>query len=109
MIDPIFGKEENTIDVCSGSVRGRTVALPASFTRKNKSTLSSIAQSTSPSSYCLTVDINPHTNPDIIADGHTLDEIPNGTFKRWRCDHPYNNRTAEAMYGTDLPIPGKGL
>lgn len=50
MID--YGKEENTIEVCSGSVYGG----------------------------CSTVDINPETNPRIVDDGQTLVKIPNNTF-----------------------------
>ena len=77
MIDRVFGKEENTIEVCSGSVNGG----------------------------CFTVDINPKTNPCIVDDGQTLVKIPNNTFSRWRCDPPYNADTAKKMYGTDLPKP----
>lgn len=75
MIDYVFGKEENTIEVCSGSVNGG----------------------------CLTVDINPVANPRIVDDGQTLVKIPNDTFNRWRCDPPYNKDTARKMYGTNLP------
>jgi hypothetical protein len=78
MIDNIFGEEENTIEVCSGcsgSVKGN----------------------------CFTVDINSDTEPDLVADGQKLDSIPNSKFSRWRCDPPYNARTAKEMYGTDLP------
>ena len=75
MIDNIFGKDQNTIEVCSGSVIGS----------------------------CFTVDINPETKPDLVADGQKLYGIPNSKFGRWRCDPPYNARTAKSMYGTDLP------
>ena len=75
MIDNLFGQEENIIEVCSGSVMGN----------------------------CFTVDINPDTEPDLVADGQKLDDIPDGKFNRWRCDPPYNARTAKEMYGTDLP------
>ena len=75
MIDNLFGQEENIIEVCSGSVMGN----------------------------CFTVDINPDTEPDLVADGQKLDGIPDGKFNRWRCDPPYNARTAKEMYGTDLP------
>ena len=34
-------------------------------------------ESTSLSS-CFTVDINPDTNPDLVADGQKLEQIPNG-------------------------------
>jgi hypothetical protein len=75
MIDNVFGKEENTIEVCSRSVQGN----------------------------CFTVDINPGTDPDLVADGQNLEEIPDCKFSRWRCDPPYNIKTAKEMYGTDLP------
>ena len=74
MIDYVFGKEENTIEVCSGSVSG-----------------------------CFTVDVNPKTNPRIVDDGQTLAKIPSDTFNLWRCDPPYNKNTARKMYGTSLP------
>jgi hypothetical protein len=77
MIEYVFGGEENTIEVCSGSVNGG----------------------------CFTVDINPETNPRIVDDGQTLAKIPSGSFNRWRCDPPYNKNTARKMYGTDLPKP----
>lgn len=85
MIDTVFGKEKNTIEVCSG------------MTRKN--------------GYkdCFTVDINEQTNPDIVNDGQTLSSIPSRRFNRWRCDPSYNNYTAEKMYRTDLPAPLKLL
>lgn len=63
----------------------------------------------SSSSACFTVDINPDTNPDLIADGQRLDMIPDKTFNRWRCDPPYNIKTAKEMYGTDLPVTEKLL
>jgi len=37
--------------------------------------------------------------------GQILDDIPNGVFNRWRCDPPYNPKTAREMYGTNLPNP----
>ena len=76
LIDFVFGREENTIEVCSGSING-----------------------------CFTVDINPKTNPRIVDDAQTLAKIPNDTFSRWRCDPPYNENTSRKMYGTDLPKP----
>ena len=77
MIEYVFGREENTIEVCSGSIAEK----------------------------CVTVDLNPETNPQIVDDGQTLYKIPNGMFNRWRCDPPYNENTARKMYGTDLPKP----
>jgi hypothetical protein len=88
MIDNIFGKEANTIEVCSHTVKGT-----------NKS----------PSSACFTVDINPETKPDLVGDAQTLDGINNNKFNRWRCDPPYNQKTAQRMYGTKLPITGELL
>jgi hypothetical protein len=85
-IDTIFGKEIKTIEVCSGNIR------------KNR------ADNTS-----YTVDINPETDPDLVEDGQTLSSIPSNTFNRWRCDPPYNVKTAEKMYGTSLPSPIKLL
>jgi hypothetical protein len=74
MIDYVFGREENTIEVCSGSI-----------------------------SECFTMDVNPKTNPRIVDDGQTIAKIPNDTFNRWRYDPPYNKKTAKKMYGTYLP------
>jgi hypothetical protein len=54
MIDYVFGIEEKTIEVCSGSVNGG----------------------------CFIVDINPETNPHIVDDGQTLARIPSDTFKQ---------------------------
>ena len=79
MIDNIFGKENNLIEVCSNSVRG------------------------SKNSPCFTVDINPDTKPDLVDDGQVLQNVPDNKFKRWRCDPPYNQDTAQKMYQTPLP------
>ena len=97
MIDHIFGMEENTIEVCSGSIKGRITTSSL----ESSSSILQLPSSSSPS--CFTVDINPDSNPDCVADGQNLDVIPNGKFHRWRCDPPYNARTAKEMYGTDLP------
>lgn len=51
-----------------------------------------------------TVDINPETKPDLIGDAQTLEGIPDNKFNRWRCDPPYNQDTAQKMYGTNLPV-----
>lgn len=77
MIEYVFGKEWNTIEVCSGNINGE----------------------------CFTVDINPKTKPCMVDDGQTLAKIPDGVFNRWRCDPPYNGKTARNMYGTSLPEP----
>jgi hypothetical protein len=74
-INRLFGKEENTIEVCSGNVKDN----------------------------CFIVDINPDTKPNLISDGQKLSGIPDGKFSRWRCDPPYNLQTAKLMYCTDLP------
>jgi hypothetical protein len=85
MIESIFGEEENTIEVCSGNIRKHSCMT------------------------CFTVDPNPETKPDLVADGQTLSSLPNNTFNRWRGDPPYNDKTAEKMYGTSLPSPIKLL
>ena len=87
MIDYIFGKEKNTIEVCSGSVKSTKEGLSTLFP-------------------CYTVDINPETEPDHIGDAQTLEGIPDDKFARWRCDPPYNEKTAQEMYGTTLPVTG---
>ena len=91
MIENIFGKEDNTIEVCSRSVKGFKES------------------SSSSSSKCFTVDINPKTKPDLVEDAQTLDGISDNKFDRWRCDPPYNQNTAQKMYGTNLPITGELL
>jgi hypothetical protein len=80
MLDTVFGADNNTIEVCSGSVNG-----------------------------CFTVDTNPECNPDLVADGQDLSEIPDNSFDRWRCESPYNEKTAAKMYNTKLPELGKLL
>jgi hypothetical protein len=54
---------------------------------------------------CFKVDSNPSTNPDLVADGKSLDGISDGRFKTCKLDPPYNLRTAREMHGTDLPSP----
>lgn len=85
MIDAVFGKEDNTIEVCSGMIR------------KYRSTS------------CYTVDINPGTNPDLVDDAQKLSSVLDNRFNRWRGDPPYNGKTAKEMYGTNLPSPIKLL
>lgn len=84
MLDNLFGPEDNTIECCSYKI-------------KSKGNM-------------ITVDINPEYKPDIVADAQDLRQKvgPNG-FRRWKCDPPYNARTAKAMYDTDLPNPIKLL
>jgi hypothetical protein len=85
MINHVFGSEKNTIQVCSGSIKGRNA---------------------SSSPYApFTVDINPSTNPDYIGDAQVLEGIANGVYSRWMGDPPYNDKTARKMYGTELPNP----
>ena len=86
MIDYIFGKEDNTIEACSYNVRGAKGLF-----------------------VCFTVDINPETKPDLVGDAQTLEGIPDNKFNRWRCDPPYNQITAQKMYGTNLPVATKLL
>ncbi len=81
MIDAVFGREDNTIEVCSGMIRKNGFGS------------------------CFTEDINPETDPDLVDDGQLLSSIPNNKFNRWRCDPPYNVQAAKKMYGTDLPSP----
>ena len=95
IIDNIFGAEENTIEVCSGSI-GKGASVITTYEQKSNSLM--IAKE---SPY--TVDINPDIKPDLVADGQDLIGIPNRKFDRWRCDPPYNAKTAKLMYGTDLP------
>jgi hypothetical protein len=85
MIDRLFGKENNTIEVCSGNIRKYGY------------------------NSCVAVDVNPETNPDFVDDGQMLSSVPNNRFNRWRCDPPYNVKTAKEMYGTNLPSPIKLL
>jgi hypothetical protein len=95
MIDNIFGKEENTVEVCSHSVKGRARCK--------------YGEEEGEGAPCFTVDINPETKPDLLADGQKLDGIPNNRFNRWRCDPPYNLETAKKMYRTGLPVTGELL
>jgi hypothetical protein len=81
MIDAVFGKEDNTIEVCSGMIKKH------GYTN------------------CYTVDVNPNTNPDLVDDGRLLSSLQSSIFNRWRGDPPYSERTARKMYGTDLPAP----
>ncbi|MGB0026514.1 MAG: hypothetical protein WBP64_06715, partial [Nitrososphaeraceae archaeon] len=104
MIDHIFGKEENTIEVCSGSIKGR-IATSSSL-GGNESSLSSILQLPSSSfSSCFMVDINPDLNPDCVGDAQLLKGIANRIYSRWMGDPPYNHRNAKKKYGTKLPSP----
>lgn len=81
MIENLFGKEENTIEVCSRSVHDTFY----------------------------TVDIDPKCNPSFVTDGQTLAGVYSNMFKRWRCDPPYNEKTAREMYHCSLPNTAKLL
>jgi len=80
MLDNVFSGDFHTIEVCSGSVRN-----------------------------CFTIDINPQCSPNLVADGQNLAIIPANSFTRWRCDPPYNEKTASKMYNTKLPSLSKLL
>jgi hypothetical protein len=106
MINHLFGPEENRIEVCSGTIKGRTWTSGAALSSLNATdSLSSVLNLSSSSSLPFTVDINSRLNPDYVADAQILDGIPNGVFNRWMCDPPYNLSTARNMYGTELPSP----
>ena len=79
MIDNLFGKDKNTIEVCS-------YKIPKS---KN----------------LFTVDVNRDYEPSNVGDGQNLVGIDSNRFTRWRCDPPYNALQAERMYNTDVPSP----
>jgi len=111
MINHLFGIEKNRIEVCSGSIKGRTTTtLNAVLSPLEvKDSFSSTLDVSSSSSLPFTVDINPRLNPDLVADSQILDCIPNGVFNRWMGDPPYNISTARDMYDTELPSPIKLL
>lgn len=80
ILNHIFGAESGkTIEVCSG----------LSFNYPINSTI--------------TIDINPDNKPDIVDDAQKLSEIKDSSFNRWRCDPPYNDRTAAKMYNVSMP------
>jgi hypothetical protein len=106
MINHLFGPEKNIMEVCSGTIKGRTWTSSAALSSLDvKDSLSSFLNLSSSSSLPFTVDINPHLNPDYVADAQILDDIPNGVFNRWMCDPPYNLSIGRKMYGTELPSP----
>ena len=75
MIHNLFCYEPNTIEVCSNGVTA---------TKKEDGC-------------CFTVDINPDTKPSMVCNAETLEGIADNNFNRWRCDPPYNLRTARSM------------
>jgi hypothetical protein len=83
MIDTLFGKEDNTSEVCSGMIRKYDANGNTEY---------------------FTIYINPKNNPDLVEGGQTLSSLPSNNFNRWRCGPPYNTMTARNMYGTDLPV-----
>jgi hypothetical protein len=86
MLDEIFGMvrpSREQIEVCSGWVRNRPGLV--------------------------TVDINPARDPTWVGDGQFLPEEWENRFDRWGSDPPYNEKTAEKMYGTTLPSWSKLL
>lgn len=89
-IDNVFGAEPNTIEVCSRSIEA------GFYQNEHKKA-------------AFTVDINPECKPSLVADGQTLDGIKDNTFSRWRCDPPYNEKTAKEMYNCKLPSLSKLL
>jgi hypothetical protein len=74
MLDELFGAENNTIEVCSRSVKD-----------------------------CFTVDIDVKCKPSLVTNGETLYGVKSNSFDRWRCDPPYNEKTAREMYHSKLP------
>jgi hypothetical protein len=81
-IDRMFGNPapELIIEVCSNKIPGETKG-----------------------GNCITVDINPKYEPDMVGDGQVLEGIRSDYFERWRCDPPYNEKTAKEMYNCELP------
>lgn len=79
MIDAIFGKEPDTIEVCARTVKPDKVRT------------------------AFTVDLNPDFQPSKVTDGQTLAGIESNRFSRWRSDPPYNMDTAKNMYNGTLP------
>jgi hypothetical protein len=75
MIDSVFGKDDNTIEVCAG--------------------MNTVKDA-------VTVDIRLSTNPHVLDDAQKLSRVKE-KFTRWRCDPPYNAKTAKEMYGTAMP------
>jgi hypothetical protein len=78
MIDKVFGKDEKTLEVCSGTVTDDPLNL-------------------------WTVDIDFDTNPFYCCDAQKMPAIMDNSFTRWRADPPYTSRTASKMYKTKMP------
>jgi hypothetical protein len=89
MLDNLFGHEPNTIEVCSGSVTDAAITVD--------------------SKDWYLKDESPRICNHYTMDAETLAELPSNKFMRWRCDPPYNEKTAKEMYNTELPNTGKLL
>ena len=77
MIDAVFGKlpASDVIEVCSGTVKDGA----------------------------FTVDSEANNSPLLLGDAQILEHIDDNSFKRWRCDPPYNEKTAKEYYQCELP------
>lgn len=91
-IESVFGREPETMEVCSRYVKADGIS-----TR-------------------YTVDINPKFQPTFCTDAQTMAGVPPLKVKRIRADPPYNEKTAKEMYGVTLPdfyklleVPGRFL
>jgi hypothetical protein len=51
---------------------------------------------------CYTVDINPKHKPDLVADAQALERLEENSFYIWRCNLPFNQKTAKEMYDCQL-------
>jgi len=54
--------------------------------------------------YGIRVDINPETNPDILADAHNLNMFEDEVFDLVILDPPYNDAYNKRLYGIDKPL-----
>jgi hypothetical protein len=77
MIERVFGKDDNTLEVCSGTVKE---SLEVS-----------------------TVDVNSDLQPTICCDAQDMSMIRDNSFTRWRCDPPYTPTAALRRYGSSMP------
>lgn len=85
LVTELFGSSQNmeVIELCSGQVE--------------------------PGFNFYTVDINPDKHPTLVCDAQNLPKDLYNRFDRLFCDPPYNEETAERMYGTNLPNFGQLL
>lgn len=77
MIDALFGHANMVVEACSGHVR-----MSEAFFR---------------------VDIAEGPNVTMVDDAQELSLIEDNFCDRWRCDPPYNAKTARHMYGCEMP------